>query len=203
MILDLVRRLKWTDALRSCTEIVGLNDNPLDLVEGDFITGAVVELRAADAVVGGDGLGLFDGAAISDERGDSGGTERVAASCGRETGGLGSAFDHPEHVIARQPVNGQFALPIQSAEEWGLLLQQLDTGRLDVRIEVLLRQMMGRHLVALAAFLVQSEPPSLALLVVILDSHLHRGAHAREAVNHQTDDGTITESNDCGYVDGI
>ena len=40
------------------------NRNPLDLVEGDLVPGPVVELRGPRGLVGGDELGVLDGAAV-------------------------------------------------------------------------------------------------------------------------------------------
>ena len=54
--------------------------------------------------------------------------------------------------------------------------------------------MMTRHFVTLAAFLMQSQPSTLAVLEVILDSQRRRGSHAGEAVDHDADQGAIRES---------
>jgi hypothetical protein len=55
------------------------NDDSLDLVQRDFVAGAVVELGRARRLVSGYRLGVLDRAAIIQVRGDSGGTERVTA----------------------------------------------------------------------------------------------------------------------------
>ncbi len=35
---------------------------PLDLIEGDLVAGAVIEFGGAGGLMGGDGLGVFEGA---------------------------------------------------------------------------------------------------------------------------------------------
>src|SRR5882724_6546924 len=60
------------------------NQNPLDLIEGDGIPGAVIELGGARRFVGGDRLGVLDGAAVLQIRGDAGGPERMVADAGRQ-----------------------------------------------------------------------------------------------------------------------
>ena len=151
----------------------------------------------------GDSLGLFDGSAVADEDGDSGCPEGVTASGCREAGTFGAPFDHTERVVAGQTLSSQAALSVKRSEEGSLLVLQIDACRFDVCIEILLGQMMGWNLMALAAFLVQADPPALALLVVVVNAHLHRGTDASEAVNHQTDDGPIAEPDDRGHVDGV
>ena len=54
---------------------------------------------------------------------------------------------------------------------------------------------MHRHLVVLAAFLVEAEPPALALGEVVLDPHRKRGADPREAVDQHADQRAIAQAN--------
>jgi hypothetical protein len=51
-----------------------------------------------------------------------------------------------------------------------------------VGVEIVLEQMVRRHLVLLAAFFVQPRPPALALRVIVLDVHVQRGRDPGEAV---------------------
>jgi hypothetical protein len=55
---------------------------------------------------------------------------------------------------------------------------------------------MGRHLVALAAFLVESDPPALAVGEVVLDPHRDDGADAGEGVGHHADQGAIAQADE-------
>src|SRR3954454_22832198 len=71
-----------------------LNHNPLDFVEGNLVAGAVIELGGLGRLVGGNLLGLLDGAAGFEVGGDAGGPERVAANPRREPGGGGPPLNH-------------------------------------------------------------------------------------------------------------
>jgi hypothetical protein len=53
----------------------------------------------------------------------------------------------------------------------GALAVVADAGSLDIRIEVGFEIVVRRHFMALAAFLVQTDPPALALGIVVLDTH--------------------------------
>ena len=54
--------------------------------------------------------------------------------------------------------------------------------------------MVGGHVVELAAFLVEAEPPALAVLVVIFDAHVDRGGDAGEAENHEPYECPVAET---------
>ena len=56
-----------------------LDLDPLHLIEGNLVTGSVVEFGGAGGLVGGDGLGVFERSAIFEVGGDAGGPKRVAA----------------------------------------------------------------------------------------------------------------------------
>src|ERR1700694_1269043 len=53
---------------------------------------------------------------------------------------------------------------------------------------------VARHLVTLTAFLMQPQPPTLAVLEVISDSHTHRRSDPREAVDHGSDQRPISQA---------
>jgi hypothetical protein len=61
--------------------------------------------------------------------------------------------------------------------------------------------MMRRHFVALAAFLVQADPPALAHRVVVLDAHGDDGADASEGEGHDADERPIAQADDGRGVD--
>lgn len=56
---------------------MNLDCDALDLIEGNVVAGAVVELRCLRRFVVGDLLRMLQRAAVSPERGDAGGPERV------------------------------------------------------------------------------------------------------------------------------
>jgi len=84
--------------------------DPLNLIEGERIAGAVVQLGGAGRFVRGNGLGVLDGAAVFQVGGDAGGAEGVAADAvDAHAAGQGAALDHPEHVGAGQALAGEGA----------------------------------------------------------------------------------------------
>ena len=62
---------------------------------------------------------------------------------------------------------------------------------------------MRRHLMPLAAFLMQSDPPALALRVVILDAHGDDGADAGKGEGHDTDQRPIAQADHGRCVDAV
>ena len=91
------------------------NRDPLDLVEGDFIAGAVKELRRAWAGMVGHRLGVFGRAAIGEEIREPGRAERMAAHVGVDAGLCGAPADHGPDV-ERCIGSAVSAPPCQSAE---------------------------------------------------------------------------------------
>src|SRR5260370_40237028 len=83
------------------------------------------------------------------------------------------------------------------AEQGGLVVIA-DAGRGEIFIEEPLELVVRRHLVALAAFLLQPHPPAFAIGKVILDAHGDDGADAREGVDHDADQRTIAQANEPG-----
>jgi hypothetical protein len=62
---------------------------------------------------------------------------------------------------------------------------------------------MRRHFVPLAALFVESYPAVLAILIIIFDAHVHDVRDAREGVEHEADERSITESDDGIHFDRI
>jgi len=77
-------------------------------------------------------------------------------------------FNHAEYVSPGERVIGEASALIHTAEE-GRLLISLDPCSFNISVHVDLSIVVRWHLVALAAFLMQSKPPPLAVLVVVLD----------------------------------
>src|SRR4051794_10945073 len=55
------------------------NHDPFDLIQRDLVTGPVVKLGCPRRLVSGNGLGIFDGPAVFQERRDPCGSKRVTA----------------------------------------------------------------------------------------------------------------------------
>ena len=71
-----------------------------------------------------------------------------------------------------------------------------DTRSIEIRVKVCLRIAVAGDFVPLAALLVESRPPALAVLVIVIDTHVDHGGDPREGVAHETDDRAISEADD-------
>ena len=84
------------------------------------------------------------------------------------------------------------------AEERPLVIDG-DAGGRDVLVEIFLQGMVGGHVVLLAAFLLEAEPPAFALGVVVLDAHGDDGSDAGEGEEHRPDQGPVAEADKVGH----
>jgi hypothetical protein len=75
------------------------------------------------------------------------------------------------------------------------------SGGLNILIEEGFELVVRRHLVALAAFLVEADPPALAVGEIIVDPHRHDGADAGEGVGHDADQGAVAQADQGRGVD--
>lgn len=94
--------------------------------------------------------------------------------------------------LCHRPV-GELARAAGGRAEEGGLLGINKTGLPDVGVQIGLKVVVAGHLVTLAAFLVQSHPGAPALHIVTFNPHLHRGADAREGVDHQPDQRPVAQ----------
>jgi hypothetical protein len=78
----------------------------------------------------------------------------VTADLRLDTGLLCPPLDHPESVIPGKGLRGEPSGFQIGRSEQGPFLVLSDPGRCNVAIEILLEDMVHRHLVVLAAFLV-------------------------------------------------
>src|ERR1039457_2369726 len=131
-------------------------------------------------------------------RGNSGCAERVAPDQGFYSRTTGAAPDHEVDLrLGDTAFRELLRLALRGAEEGSAFLVG-DARGVDVRRHVLFEFVVRRHLVALAALLMQPHPPAAALKIPILDIHAGRGAHARERVHHESDERAIAEADDEG-----
>jgi len=76
--------------------------------------------------------------------------------------------------------------------------------RFHVFVQIGFQLVMARHLVALAPFLVESDPSASTLDIDIFYAHLpSRGAHARESEGHERDERAIAQAHDSRCVDSV
>ena len=105
--------------------------------------------------------------------------------------------------IAVHRLVGQRAGAAGGGAEEGALAVVADAGRLDIGVEIGFELVVRRHLMALAAFLVQPHPPALALGVVVLDAHGDDGADAGEGEGHDADQRPVAQADQGRRVDAV
>jgi hypothetical protein len=108
----------------------------------------------------------------------------------------------PYHLTGIGPMHReirQLVGPAGRRAEEGSLLLIVDAGRGEVFVEVLLELVVRRHLVNLAAFLLQTKPPALAIWEVILDARGDDGADAGKGIDHHTDERSIAQTDEEGH----
>src|ERR1039458_9260072 len=179
------------------------NYNPLDLVERDLIASTIIKPRGARRLMRGHLLRDFELPAIFQIRGNSRRTERVVADLRRDAGARSAAPDHEIRLRLAHAPAGELPSPALRRLEEGSLLAGTDPGGFDVGREVFLQVVVRRHLVALAALLMQAHPPAPALRIIIFHVHADRGAHARERVDHEGDQRAIPEADNRGRVHAV
>ena len=134
------------------------NPDPLDLVQRHVLSPPVIELRGARARMVRHRRGALQRPAGFEVRGDAGRPERVIAGLGGDPGRSGSTDDHPVRLalhqgIARQPPRSS----LYRTEQRPLRLVR-EPAAVDVGVQVLLKIVVARHLVPLAALLVEPHP---------------------------------------------
>ena len=102
----------------------------------------------------------------------------MATDVRANVGSLNPPADHAVHIglphwLRRESAAQAFR---RSKEE---ALGVVEPSTIDVRVQVVLQVVMARHLVQLAALLMQPNPSAAPLHIDILQPHLHRGAHPR------------------------
>src|ERR1700756_1561354 len=114
-----------------------------------------------------DCLGVLKCAAIFQVRRDPRAPERMTAGALWQTCLFRPPLDHGPDIIAVHRPLSELAMPVQAAKERPFLIPPQASG-FEVHIHIFLGVVMRGHLVALAALLVEPEPPALAVLVVVL-----------------------------------
>src|ERR1700722_6194430 len=107
-------------------------------------------------------------------------------------GGIGqssllcSPLNHLKDIEPTHCIGGQIVALVHAPKQ-RLFLFSGYSRRLDPVIQMDFQTRMTRHLVPFAAFLMKPQPPALAVLEIISNSHRYCRAHSREAVNHGPD----------------
>ena len=108
-----------------------LNPDPLDLVERDLVTGAVIKLGGAWAFMRGHELRVFERTAGVHIGGDAGRPKRMAIDAHLEPHGGRAALDHAIGVDTVHGFVGECATVPHSRAEEGTLAAVTQPGRVD------------------------------------------------------------------------
>jgi len=180
-----------------------LNRNPLDLIQRDPVTRAVVELCRSRAFVRCHGLGVLQSATSFEVCSDARGPKRMTSNPDLHGKPRRAALDHapgvdPVHRLVRQRAGAT-----GGGAEQGSLAGITETGRLYIGVEIGFEVVVRRHLMPLAAFLMQADPPALALGVVVLDVHGDDSADAGEGEGHDADQRPVAQPDHGRGVDAV
>src|ERR1700693_2454058 len=110
-------------------------------------------------------------------------------------------LDHPVRVLL--PHGSSHARLSAGGTEQEAIGLAGDAGCGDILIEILLQRVVAGHLVLLAALLVQSDPATPSLRIVVLHLHSENGVYPGEGVDHHADEGTVAQALERAGVDGV
>src|SRR5262249_43339067 len=158
------------------------NQNSLHLIERDLIAAAIVKPGRARRLVRGHLLRDLQLSAALQIRRDPRGAERVATDESLDARARRAPADHEIHFRLRHAPLGELLRFAPRRPEEGSALLVLDASSFDVSGNIFFEVVMRRHLVALAALLMQPYPPAAILKIPILDIHARRRADAGERV---------------------
>src|SRR5208282_1213686 len=131
-------------------------------------------------------LGVLESSVVLQVNRDTGSSPGVTSDRGEKTCRLGPLPDSRPGVVPVQSSSGHCRSKRINALEEGL--PALEACGDNVLVQYLLEQVMHGHLVLLAAFFMQSQPPACAVVIVIIDFEFQDCAHSGEAVEHRGDE---------------
>jgi hypothetical protein len=106
-------------------------------------------------------------------------------------------FEGKSYALPRDPMLPSPATSwLSRRAEGGGLAAVPEARRIEIFIKELLKFVVRRHLMALAAFLMQAQPPALAARKVILDLHRDDGADAGEALDYNADQRLVPQADE-------
>ena len=131
-------------------------------------------------------LGVLEPSVVFQVNRDAGCPPGVTSDGGQKTCCLGPFPNRSPGVVPVKSSSGHGRSKRINALEQGL--PALEACGLNVLIEDLFEQVMHWHFVLLAAFLVESQPPARAIMIVIVDFEFQYRADTGEAVEHRSDE---------------
>ena len=169
-----------------------------ELVEGELVVTAIIELGGAGRGMGGHDRCLFEDAAIFEIGGDARRPEGVVVDPSGDAGGLGSAVDHhPSIAVGKRRAAQGLGAPINRRKQrsFGAGLEPSD-GK--VVGEIAVQCMVAGDVMDLAAFLHEAHPEPVVPAGDVLDLERQGCADAGKGEGHQRDQGAIAEAGGLG-----
>ena len=128
-------------------------------------------------------LGVLKPPVVLQVNRDAGCPPGVTSYWGEKTRRLGPLPNRSPGVVPVQSPSRDLCSNRINALEQGL--PALEACGHNVPVQYLLEQVMHGHLVLLAAFFVESQPPARTIVIVIVDFEFQYCAHTGEAVEHR------------------
>jgi hypothetical protein len=175
----------------------------LDLVQTDVVVTPVIELGGARRRMIGHRGGVLERAAVFQIGGDAGRAERVVADHRADAGSLGPALHHRVRVRLRQWPVAELSRAARNGPEQRPFRFIRDAGAVEIRVQVRLERMVTRHLVPLAALLMQAHPQPPLLHIHVVDPHRDGGPNPRERKHHQRDQRAVTQAGRRRHIDAV
>jgi hypothetical protein len=113
----------------------------------------------------------------------------VTSNGGEKAGRLGPLPNRSPGVVSVKSSSGHCrSSRINALEQW---LAAPKACGLNILVQDLLEQMMHGHFVLLATFFMESQTPTCAIVIVIIDFEFQYGGHSSEAVEHRRNERQI------------
>ena len=170
----------------------GLRPDPFHLIEAEFLSPAIVELRRVRAGVVLHLRRLLQRPAVFEIRRDPGRPEAVIAELGRDGGRRAGGSLRGRSAAAGECASTRLGATSDRRKEQPLGIPG-EARALDVGGKVGLKVVVTRHGVRLAAFLAQPHPLAAVLREHVFDRHAKRRADARERIDHEGDERPIAQ----------
>src|ERR1700674_4468850 len=158
----------------------------LHLAQCNLILCPVVKLCRAWRFMSGHLLGMLKPAVVFQVNRDAGCAPSVTSDGGEKARRFGPLPNCSPGVVAVQsPARHLISSRIDALKQG---LPALKARAHNVFVQYPLEQVMHGHIMLLATFFVESQPPARAVMIVIVDFEFQYRAHTGEAVEHRGDE---------------
>src|SRR5208282_1388987 len=153
------------------------------LAQCNFVLCPIIELGRSRRLMSGHLLCMLKPTVVLQVNRDTGCPPCMASDGGEKTRRLGPLPNRSPGVVAVQSTPRHLRSSRINTLEQGL--SALKACDYNVFVQYPLEQVMHGHIMLLAAFFVESQPPACAVMIVIVDFEFQYCAHTREAVEHR------------------